>query len=304
VSLTTDVNGNAEEQSLLPNSTTPYVLTGMRYGTLFNVTDIIQSSSNITSTNGTLTNLLVDGNLVPVFNVTIACPTYAFQIQALEANGQPFSNATVEASELTGGINYEGSTDSSGVAVFPNATFGEYYVEVFDNAGAQINSTIVDLFQDQNVTMNCNLFGLSISVTVTDYFGHPFANTEVTLQGNGGEPISSRTQANGTVTFANLIGDSYNVSVYLSNNGSPNAIEDLLVTGSTNVTIAMNGYVLLAGHPVETTELAVVVIIVLSVVLVLVLEIFIFRKRRGRPSSKAMPVASTKAPKQTVSENK
>ena len=295
VSLTTDVNGNAEEQSLLPNST--YYLTGSRYDTLFNVTDIIQSSSNITSTNGNLTNLLVDGNIVPVFNVTIACPTYAFQIQALEANGQPFSNATVEASELTGGINYEGSTDSSGVAVFPNATFGEYYVEVFDSTGAQINSTIVDLFQDQNVTMSCNLFGLSISVTVTDYFGHPFANTEVTLQENGGEAISSRTLANGTVTFTNLIGNSYNVSVYLSNNGAPNAIEDLLVTGSTNVTIAMNNYLLLAGHPIETTQLAVVVIIVLSVVLVLVLEIFVFRRRRGRPSSRAMPVASTKGPK-------
>jgi len=288
VNLTTDVNGNAEEQSLLPNSTTPYVLTGMRYGSLFNVTDIIQSSSNVTSSNGTLSNLLVDGNQVAVFNVTIACPTYVFQIQALEANGQPFSNATVEASELTGGINYEGSTDSSGVTVFPNATFGEYYVEVFDSAGAQINSTIVDLFQDQNVTMNCNLFGLSISVTVTDYFGHPFANTEVTLQGNGGEPISSRTQANGTITFTNLIGNSYNVSVYLSNNGSPNAIDDILVSGSTNVTIRMNQYVLLAGHPVETTELAVVVIIVLAVVLVLVLEIFVFRKRR------------VKGPKQTV----
>jgi hypothetical protein len=280
VTLTTDINGNAEEQSLLPNGTI-YYLTAGRYDTLFNVTDIIQSSSNITSVNGTITNLLVNGSMVATFNVTIACPSYALQIQAFEANGQPFSNATVEASELTGGINYEGSTDSSGVAVFPNATFGEYYVEVFDSTGAMINSTTVDLFQNQNVTVTCNLFGLSISVTVTDYLGQPFGNTEVTLQGNGGEPISSRTQANGTVTFTNLIGNSYNVSVYLSSNGPPNTIENLLVSGSTVISIRLNRYVLLAGHPVETTQLAVVVIIVLTVVLVLVLEVFRIRRSKG-----------------------
>ncbi|MGD0160159.1 MAG: hypothetical protein ABSB89_07665 [Candidatus Bathyarchaeia archaeon] len=278
VTLFTDVNGNAEEQSLLPNST--YDLTAGRYDTLFNATNVIESSSNSTLSNGTILNLFVGESPVAVYNVTIACPSFALQIVALEASGQPFSNATVEASELAGGINYEGSTDSSGAVVFQNATFGEYYVEVFDSAGTEINSTTLELFQDQNVTVNCYLYGLSISVTVTDYFGQPFGNTEVTLQGNGVQPVSSRTQANGTVTFANLVGQSYNVSVYLSNNGSPNYVANLFVDGSTAVSIKMNRYVLLAGDPVETTQLVVVIIIVLTVLLVLVFEVF--RRMRGR----------------------
>jgi hypothetical protein len=276
VTLTTDITGNVEAQSLLPNST--YTLNASRYNTPFNVTTIIEASSNNNIDGNNITSLLVNGTLEAFFNVTIACPSFALQIQTYEADGQPFSNATVVASELVGGINYNGSTDSSGLAVFSNATFGEYYVQVFDRAGTLLNSTTVDLFHDQNVTVSCNLFDLSISVTVTDYFGQPFANTEVTLQGTGVGPISRRTQANGTVTFSNLVGESYNVSVYLSNSGPPNAIGNLLVSGSTAVSIRLNGYVLLAGHPVETTQLAVVLIIVLSVVLVLVLEVY--RRRR------------------------
>lgn len=277
VTLTTDVTGNAVAQSLLPNST--YTLNASRYNTPFNVTTIIKSSSNNT-VNGTITSLLVGGSPVPFFNVTISCPSYTLQVQAFKADGQPFSNAAVEAKELVGGINYDGNTDSNGTVAFYNTTLGEYEVEILDNAGKELNSTTVNLFQDQNVTVNCNLFGLNISVTVTDYFGQPFANTNVTLQENGVEPISSRTQANGMVTFANLVGDSYSVSVYLSDQGPPTMIESLLVDGSTTVSITMNRYVLLAGLPVETSQLAVVIIIVLSVLLVLSLEVY--RRRRNK----------------------
>lgn len=277
VTLTTDITGNAVEQSLLPNIT--YTLNASRYNTSFNVTTIIEASSNNT-VDGTITSLLVGGSLVPFFNVTIGCPSYALQVQAFKASGQPFSNATVEAKELVGGINYDGNTDSNGTVAFYNATFGEYDVEILDSAGTELNSTTVDLFQDQNVTVNCNLFGLSISVTVTDYFGQPFANTNVTLQGNGIEPISSRTQANGTVTFANLVGNSYSISVYLSNQGPPAMIDNLLVDGSTTVSIKMTRYVLLAGLPVEASQLAAVLIIVLSVLLILLLEVY--RRRRNK----------------------
>ena len=281
VTLTTDVNGNAEEQSLLPNVT--YTLSGSRYGTPFKVTNIIPSQSSSPGNigyNGTISSLLVNGTLEAYFNVTIACPVYALQIQAYRADGQPFSNATVEASELVGGINYDGNTGSNGTVTFYNATFGEYYVQVLDSSGTLLNSTTVDLFQDQNATVNCNLFGLSISVTVTDYLGQAFANTKVTLQGNGIEPISSRTQANGTVTFTNLIGSSYSISVYLSDKGSPAVIENLLVDGSTTVSIKMTRYVLLAGVPIEVSQLAAVLIIVLSVLFILLFEVY--RRRRNK----------------------
>jgi hypothetical protein len=277
VTLTTDINGSVVAQSLLPNGT--YTLNASRYDTPFNETTFIESSSN-NAVNGTITSLLVGGSLEPYFNVTIPCPSYTLHVQAFKADGQPFSNAAVEAQELVGGINYDGNTDSNGTVTFSNATFGEYNVEVLDNSRKELNSTTVDLFQNQNVIVSCNLFGLRISVTVTDYLGQPFANTNVTLQEGGGGQISSRTQGNGTVTFSNLEGDSYSISVYLSDKGSPAMVESLLVDGSTAVSLKMNRYVLLAGLPVETTQLAVIVIIVLTVLLLVLLEVY--RRTRNK----------------------
>lgn len=279
VTLTTNITGIAVAQSLLPNGT--YTLNASRYSTPFNVTTIIESSSNNT-VNGTITSLLVDGSPVPFYNVTIGCPSYTLQVQAFKADGQPFANATVEAKELVGGINYGGKADSNGTVAFHSAAFGKYDVEILGSGGNEINSTIVSLFQDQNVTISCNLFGLNISVTLTDYFGQPFANTNVTLQENGAEPISSRTQANGVVTFDNLEGSRYTISVYLSDQGPPTVIQNLLVDGSTSVSIKMVRYVLLAGLPVEANQLAITIIIVLSVLLILSLEVYRRRKNKSQ----------------------
>jgi len=264
LTLATDISGNVVAHSLLPNAA--YTLNASRYSTPFNVT--------------TLTSLLVGGNLVPFFNVTIGCPSFTLQVNVFKADGQPFGNAAVQVKELMGGIQYDGNTDSNGIVAFRNATLGEYDVEIHDSTGKELNRTTVDLFQDQNVTVNCNLFGLNISVTVTDYFGQPFANTNITLQGNGSEPVSQRTQANGVVTFDNLVGDSFSISVYLSDQGPPTVVESLHVDGSTTVPIKINRYVLLAGLPVETSQLAIAVIIVLSVLLILSLEVY--RRRRNK----------------------
>ena len=265
VGLKTDITGSVMAHSLLPNAT--YVLNASRYNIPF---------PNVT----TIASLLgVDGNPVNVSYVNITCPSFTLKVNAFKADGQPFSNAVVEAKELLGGIHYHGNTDSNGTVAF-SAIFGKYNVEIHDSAGKQLNSTATDLFQDQNVTVYCNLFDLSISVTVTDYFGQPFPNINITLQGNGSEPILSRTQANGMVTFDNLIGDSFSISVYLSEQGPPTVVDSLLVDGSTAVPIRINKYVLLAGFVVETSQLAIAVIIVLSLVLVLSLEVY--RKRRNK----------------------
>jgi hypothetical protein len=183
----------------------------------------------------------------------------------------------VEANELQGGIHYDGTTGSDGIVVLQNITLGKYDVEILDSAGMKLNSTKIDFFQDQNVTLNCNLFGLNITVTVTDYFGQPFINTNVTLQGNGSEPISERTQSNGEVTFDNLVGGSFSISVFLSDQSSPTVVQSAVVDGSAAVPIRMNRYVLLAGLPVETGQLAISLIIILSVLLVVLLEVY--RKR-------------------------
>jgi hypothetical protein len=214
-----------------------------------------------------------------VFDVNITCPSFTLKVNAFKAGGQPFDNAAVEVKELLGGIHYDGNTDSNGTITF-NVVFGRYDVEIHDSSGMELNSTTADLFQDQNVTLYCNLFGLNISVTVTDYFGQPFANANITLQGNGSEPISKRTQANGMVTFDNLVGDSFSISVYLSNEGPPTVVQSLLVQGNATVLVKISKYVLLAGLLVETSQLAITVIIIASLLLVLSLEVY--RRRRNK----------------------
>lgn len=265
LTLTTDINGNAIAHSLLPSN--DYVLNVSRYDEPFNTINI--------------TGLRVDGSLVPVYNVTVVCPSYNLLVNVFKADGQQFGDAVVEVKEFVGGILYSGITGADGTVIFQNVTFGRYTMEILDNTGLELNGTTVDVFQDQNVTIDCNLCGLSISVTVTDYFGQPFANTNVTLMGNGSEPISEQTMSNGTATFANLVGDSFSVSVYLSNQGSAVAVQSLIVSGSTAVQITMSRYVLVAGFPLDAGQFAVAIVIVLSLLFIGALEV-ITRRRKSK----------------------
>jgi len=267
VSLTTNITGDAVANSLLPTPSSAYSLNISRYGVPFNFTY------------PPIPNLLVAGNPVAFFNVTIVCPSFALLVSAFKADGQPFSNVSIEANELIGGITYNATTNSDGIADFQNVTFGTYNVTVIGSTGNIINTTMVELFQDQNITIACSLYDLTISVTVTDYFGQPFANTNVTLQGKDFSPLSLQTQANGEVTFGNLVGDSFTISVYLSNHGSPTVAQSMIVEGSTAVSIRIGRYVQLAGLPVETSQFAATIVIILSLLAVLLFEVF---RRRGR----------------------
>jgi len=267
VSLTTDINGDAVASSLLPVPGIPYGLNVSRYGVPFNFTY------------APIQNLTVAGSQVAFFNVTIVSPSFTLLVTAFKADGQPFSNASVEANELVGGITYNATTDSGGIADFQNVTFGTYNVEIIGSTGNIINTTMVELFQDENVTVACTLYDLTISVTVTDYFGQPFSNANVTLQGKDFSPLSLQTQANGEATFNNLVGDSFTISVYLSNQGSPTVAQSMTAEGSTAVSIRIGRYVLLAGLPVEASQFAATIIIILSLLVVILFEVF---RRRGR----------------------
>lgn len=267
VSLTTDINGDAVASSLLPVPGAAYVLNVSRYGVPFNFTY------------APIPSLQVANISVAFFNVTIVSPSFTLLVTAFKADGQPFSNASVEANELVGGITYNATTGSDGIADFQNVTFGTYTVEIIGSTGNIINTTTVELFQDENATIVCNLYDLTVNVTVTDYFGQPFANTNVTLQGKDSSPISLKTQADGTAIFDNLTGDSFTISVYLSNQGSPTAAQSVIVEGSTAVSMRLGRYVLLAGLPVEASQFAATIVIILSLLAVILFEVF---RRRGR----------------------
>jgi hypothetical protein len=261
---TTDVTGIAVAHSLLPNVT--YVLNASRYGMPFNLTKVPQ--------------LLVNGDVVPWFNVTIDCPLQMLQVTALQTDGQPINNAVVKTMESVGGLHYEGQTNSGGMITF-SSVFGRYDVVVYSSDGIKLNTTTVDLFQDQNLTVYCSLYGLNVSVKVVDYLGQPFSNISVKLQGEGWQPLSTVTGSDGTATFSNVIGGNLEVAVYLNDQAQPTVAEGLTADNSTTVQIRIDRYVLLAGLLVDTSQLAVVIIVALTVIFVILLEVF--RRMRFKP---------------------
>ena len=193
----TDLNGTAIIHSLLPDLT--YDLNVTRYGTSFNVTSLSQ--------------LLVNETAVAWVNLTVSCPTLALQVIATKSGGQLFNNTLVRVQEMSGEPLYEQYTDENGSATF-NPPLGMYSVRVYDKSGIILNETTVDLFQNQSTMVQCDLYDLTLSVKVVDYFGQGIGNVNVKLQREG-EPTMSAppTQADGTATFNNVIGGNLEVAL-------------------------------------------------------------------------------------------
>ena len=269
VSYTTDIAGAIIVHSLIPNVT--YTLNASRYGVPFNTTIIPQL-------------LAQDGSPVPWVNLTFTVPAYSLQVNVTRAGGQSLSNAVVKIQDLLGGLLAQGSTDANGIVVF-RSTLGKYVVSVYDNSsGLKLNETQTDLFQDQNVTVTCSLYGLSVTVKVTDYFGQALANMKVTLQREGLSLSPVTTQGDGTATFNSLIGGDvpFQIAVYVGDQTQPTVALEQNVENSTKVNVRLDKYVTLGGFLVETSQFAIAILIILTVVLLGVLEVYRFRRTRHK----------------------
>jgi hypothetical protein len=262
---TTDINGTAVAHSLLPDIN--YVLNVSRYSRQFNTTAI--------------QTLLVDGNLTAWFNVTITCPTFTLQVNVTDAGNQGASDVLVKVQENMGGIHYEERTDAQGMAIFNSSAFGKYQIGAYDSDGIKLNEVAVDLFQDQNISLPCQLCGLTVTIRILDYFGQPISNVNVTLHREGAMPRSNHTQADGSSVFRGLTGGSLQVVVYLLDQTQPFTGGTYSVVTSTTIEIRAGKYVMLAGFLVETSQLATVVVIVATVLFVLAIEIY--RRKRLKP---------------------
>lgn len=269
--LTTNATGVAVARSLLPNASLtstsrPYVLNASRYNVSFNVT--------------TFQTLFVNSTAVKFFNVTILCPTLTLRVNAVNAESQPIAGATVKVQELIGGLYNEAITGSSGNVAF-SFIFGKYVVGVYDADGIKVNETTVDLFQNQNASIVCRLYGLALSIKVVDYFGQPIPNVHVILEREGMTARPSETQTDGTATFNTVTGGTFSVTLYMTDPDQPWLEEGFLVDTSKTVQIKLDKYVMLAGSLVETNQFVTVLIIVLTLVCVAAIEVY--RRRRLRP---------------------
>jgi hypothetical protein len=185
----------------------------------------------------------------------------------------------VKVQEMAGIPLYEGSTDVNGNITF-SAPLGRYTLRAYDTAGTVLNSTAVELFVDKNVSLRCDLYGLTVSVQVVDYFGQGIANVNVTLQREGLAQMSTKTQGDGVATFNNIVGGDMEVALYLGDSSQPILAQGLAVENSTTIQFRMEQFVVFAGLLVETSQLATIIVVVLIVILVLVFEVY--RRRRSK----------------------
>ncbi|MCJ7766789.1 hypothetical protein MUP79_00150, partial [Candidatus Bathyarchaeota archaeon] len=169
--------------------------------------------------------------------------------------------------------------DANGTATFSSA-LGTYTVAVFDSNGLELNETSVELFQDQNVSVTCSLYGLTVTVKVADFFGQGLANVKVTLQREGLSPISMSTQGDGTAAFNNMVGGDFQITVYMGDQTDPIAAMEQPVESSMTIQVKLDKFVSLGGLLVDTGQFAIVLLVVLTVILVVVLEVY--RMRRAR----------------------
>ncbi|MGA3191548.1 MAG: hypothetical protein ABSD73_03430 [Candidatus Bathyarchaeia archaeon] len=268
-SVTTLINGTAIIRSLLPDL--QYDLNVTRYGTLFNETSISQ--------------LLVNKTAVAWYNVTVSLPTLTLQVNATKSGGQPFNNTLVRVQELSGEPLFDTQyTDANGSATF-NLPLGRYYVMVVDKSGITLNETTVDVFQNQSTLVQCDFYGLTLSVKVVDYFGQGIGNVNVKLLREG-EPTMSApsTQGDGTATFNNVIGGTLEVALYIGDSAQPIVTQGLTVQNSTTIQVRIDKYIVLGGLLVETSEFATVLVIVLAIVFILALEVYRFRRLKTEKS--------------------
>jgi hypothetical protein len=270
-SLKTDITGNVVAYSLLPNFT--YGLNVSRYGVPFNFTMIPPL-------------LDVEGNPKDWVNVTFECPAYSLQVQVTRRDGQSLGGVVVKIQEALGGLYSQGTTDGSGIVSFSSA-LGTYTVAVYDSSGLKLNETSVELFQDQNVSLTCSLYGLSVTVKVVDYFGQGLANVKVTMQRQGLSPVSMSTQGDGTATFNNMVGGDFQIAVYMGDQTDPISAVEQTVEPSTNestvtVPIKLDKFVSLGGLLVDTSQFAIALLVIVTVVLVVVLEVYRMRRARNQ----------------------
>ena len=260
----TNITGTAIFHSLLPNVS--YTINASRYNTLFNTT--------------TISTLLKNETAIAWYNVTINYPSFKLLVDVRNpnANNEPINNATVEIQEIMTGLYYKGHTNESGNVVF-NLLLGKYKAEVYEENGIELNATSFNLFEDKNLTIYCNLYGLVINVKVVDYFGQPIPNVNVKLQ-RAHLAFLSQTQADGSATFTNIVGGDMQVYLYLADQTHPCIVKTFSAKESTTIVIKIEKYVVLAGFLVETSQFTVALIIILTLTVFAMIEVY--RRRRAR----------------------
>ncbi len=211
--------------------------------------------------------------------VTIVCPSKSVSLSITGNNNEAIPNARVELVELSNGLFYSATTDSSGAAS-TQVTFGMYRVRIYKD-NALLNEESLQVFNTTQKQIHCTLYGIQLQVAVVDFFGSPISNVNVTL--NGSTKSSAATQGNGIATFDNIIGG--NMQIIAQAQGTQDASQaiNVNVNEPTTVQIKMDKYVSLGGMFILASTLITIIIILVIAVLFVVVEVI--RRRKTKPAA-------------------
>jgi len=267
--------GNASGQTgpsgaFMLNST----LTGISYTINASLYNQVFNSGNNTANN------------VPaqaVSEIVITCPNEPLSINVVGYNQAAIPDARIELVELTSGLFYTASTDSSG-SVTSQVTFGMYRTRIYKD-NILINETNIEAFSESQKQIRCTLYGIQVSVSVVDFFGRPISNANVTLNGPATERFSAITKGDGTVTFSNVIGGDMQIVAFAS--GAQNGYQavTLTVVQPTSVQIKIDRYIALGSLLIQTSSLIAIAIILVAVILFVAVEIY--RRKRVKHTSES-----------------
>jgi hypothetical protein len=260
VSAQTGVSGTYTLNSTLTGIS--YTIQASIYGQVFN------------SDNETLSNLPAQAT----YQYIIICPTEPLTFNVVGYNNSPISGASIRLVELTNGLFYTATTDTSGAAT-ASLTFGIYNLQIYQN-GILLNETTVKAFSAGQYGIRCTLYGIQVDVSVVDYFGSPISNANVTVNGPSSERYSAMTSGNGKAIFSNVIGGNLQIVAFAKGAESSYQAVSLTVDQPTSVQIKMSGYVTLGSLLIPTTALLTLILIVVAIILLVIVEIFMRRRRR------------------------
>jgi len=259
----------AGETGLLGNCTLDSILTGIKY-----VINASTYNKVFNFGNNTVDNLPATA----LSHVVIICPNETLTFNIVGYNKAAIPDASINLVELTNGLFYTGTTDSSGSVTSP-VTFGMYRLQIYKN-DILINETNIDAFSNSQEQIICTLYGIKVSISVVDFFGTPIPNANVTLNGPATERLSAMTQSDGTATFNNVVGGSMQVVAFAQGAQNNYQAVALTVDQPTSVTIQIDRYIVLGSLLIPVSSFIALIIILVAIVLLAIIEVY--RRKKSK----------------------
>ena len=214
----------------------------------------------------------------PLCQDEVICPSEPLTVNVVSYNHDAIPNARIELTEVTNGLFYTFSADSTGSASNP-VTFGTYRLQIYQD-NILINQTTVSVLTSTQIQVWCSLYGIQVTVSVVDLFGNPISNANVTINGQGTERLTAITPSDGKATFSNITGGDLQIVAFAP--GEQNSYQAITVNVNqpSSIQVKIGSFVALGSLLIQATSFAAIILILVAVVLLVIVELFMRRRRK------------------------